>query len=163
MDVDYEDDDPYGLEIEAMDSLKPGDVVVHSTDTGGTNAPWGELMTTAAQQRGSVGCVCDSNVRDCLQIKALGFPVFCAGVRPLDSKGRGRVMAYDVPIRCGEVLVQPGDLIASDFDGIVVIPRHVEEQALLLAAEKLRAESKSHAELLQGRTLREVYDKYGVL
>ena len=66
MDVDYDDDDPYGLEIEAMDSLGAGDVVVHSTDAVGTNAPWGELMTTAAKQRGSVGCICDSNVRDCL-------------------------------------------------------------------------------------------------
>ena len=163
MDVDYDDDDPYGLEIEAMDSLGAGDVVVHSTDAVGTNAPWGELMTTAAKQRGSVGCICDSNVRDCLQIKALGFPVFCNGIRPLDSKGRGKVMAYDVPVRCGNVLVRPGDLIFSDFDGIVAIPRNVEKQILSLAAEKLRTELKSRSELLQGRTLREVYDKYGVL
>lgn len=163
MDVDHDDGDPYALEIEAMDSLRPGDVVVHSTDASGTNAPWGELMTTAAQQRGSVGCVCDSNVRDCLQIKALGFPVFCSGIRPLDSKGRGKVMAYDVPIRCGEVLVSPGDLVFSDFDGIVVIPRHVEGQTLSLAAEKLRAESQSRSELLLGRTLRETYERYGVL
>ncbi len=163
MEVDYVGDDPYGLEIEAMDTLHAGDVVVHSTDASGSNAPWGELMTTAAKQRGCVGCICDSNIRDCLQIKAMGFPVFCTGIRPLDSKGRGRVMAYDVPVRCGDVLVEPHDLIFADFDGIVVIPQRLEVEVLRAAEEKLHAESKSRAELMQGRTLREVYDKYQVL
>ena len=94
MEADYADPaDPYGLEIEAVDSLSPGDVVVHSTDFAGTNAPWGELMSTAAQYRGAVGCVCDSQVRDCLKIIDLNFPVYYAGIRPLDSLGRGRVMA----------------------------------------------------------------------
>lgn len=77
METDYADEkDPYGLEIEAIDSLRPGDVVVHSTDSAGTNAPWGELMSTAAQCRGAVGCVCDSQIRDCLKIIELGFPVY---------------------------------------------------------------------------------------
>ena len=49
MEVDYVvDDDPYGLEIEIVDSLRPGDVIVHSTDHSGTNAPWGELLSTVA-------------------------------------------------------------------------------------------------------------------
>jgi regulator of RNase E activity RraA len=164
METDYVvEEDPYGLEIESVDSLRPGDVAVHSTDYAGTNAPWGELMSTAAKMRGAVGCICDSQIRDCLKIKQLGFPVFCAGIRPLDSMGRGRVMAYDVPVRCGEVLVRPGELVFADFDGIVVVPRQVEERVLLLAAEKVGKESHSRAELLQGRTLREVYQKYGVL
>ena len=108
MDTDYVvEGDPYGLEIEAMDSLKPEDVVVHSTDAGLTNAPWGELMTTVAKGNGAVGCICDSLIRDCQKIVKLEFPVFHAGIRPVDSKGRGRVMAYDVPVRCGDVLVCP--------------------------------------------------------
>jgi regulator of RNase E activity RraA len=164
MDTDYVvESDPYGLEIEAMDSLRPGDVVVHSTDHAGANAPWGELMSTVAKARGAVGCVCDSQVRDCRRIVALGFPVFHRGIRPVDSMGRGRVMAYDVPVRCGEVLVSPGDLIFADFDGIVVVPREVEERILERAAEKSGRESASRAELAQGKTLREVYDRYGVL
>lgn len=164
MEVDYVvQDDPYGLEIEAMDSLRPGDVVVHSTDHSGTNAPWGELMSTVAKQRGAVGCVCDSQIRDCNRIIELGFPVYYAGIRPLDSMGRGRVMAYDVPVMCGQVLVHPGELIFADFDGIVVIPRAVEDQSLRLAAEKAGKESSSRKELMQGRTLREVYNKYSVL
>jgi len=164
METDYiVEDDPYGLEIEAMDSLGPGDVAVHSTDYGGTNAPWGELMSTVAQRNGAVGCVCDSQVRDCNRIIDMGFPVYCAGIRPLDSQGRGRVMAYDVPITCGDVLVQPLDLVFADFDGVVVIPRQVEDEVLERAREKAGKESASRAELLAGKTLREVYDKYGVL
>jgi regulator of RNase E activity RraA len=164
METDHvQDDDPYGLEIEAMDSLKPGDVVVHSTDYSGTNAPWGELMSTVARRNGAVGCVCDSQIRDCDKIIELGFPVYYAGIRPVDSKGRGIVMAYDVPVRCGEVLVQPGSLIFGDFDGIVVVPREVEEAVLLNAQEKVRKENLSRKELHQGKSLREVYDKYAVL
>jgi 4-hydroxy-4-methyl-2-oxoglutarate aldolase len=156
-------DDPYRLEIEAMDSLKAGDVIVHSTDYSGTNAPWGELMTTVAQRNGAVGCVCDSQIRDCVRIIEIGFPVYCAGIRPLDSKGRGVVMDYDVPVRCGEVLVEPGSLIFADFDGIVVVPREIEETVVLKAEQKIVKENLSRKELHQGKTLREVFDKHGVL
>ncbi len=157
------EDDPYGLEIEVIDSLRPGDVVVHSTDYAGTNAPWGELMSTVAKHNGAVGCVCDSQIRDCVKIIQMGFPVYYAGIRPLDSMGRGRVVEYDVPIRCGDVVVRPGELVFADYDGIVVIPREVEVEVLRLAQEKVGDESQSRAELLAGKTLREVYDKYGVL
>lgn len=162
--VDYVDeDDPYGLEIEAMDALTAGDVVVHSTDFSGTNAPWGELMSTLAVQKGVAGCVCDSQIRDCVRIVEMGFPVYYAGIRPLDSQGRGRVVDYDVPIRCGEVLVRPGELVVADFDGIVVIPRDVETQVLTLACQKVGKESRSRQALRAGKSLREVYDTYGVL
>ena len=157
------EDDPYGLELEAMDCLKPGDVSIHNTDYGGTNAPWGELMSTAAKMRGAVGCVCDSQIRDCQKIIDLGFPVFMAGIRPLDSQGRGRVMAYDVPIICGDVKVNPGDIVFTDFDGVVVIPVSLGEQVLESALEKVEKESLSRGELLEGRLLKEVYAKYGVL
>lgn len=164
METDYRNqEDPYGLEIEAMDSLQPGDVVVHSTDHAGTNAPWGELMSTVAQRSGVTGCVCDSQVRDCLKIIDMAFPVYYTGIQPLDSQGRGLVMAYDVPVRCGDVLVHPGNLIFADFDGIVVIPAAVEDQTIELALKKVHSESASRKELLAGKTLREVFDKYGVL
>jgi 4-hydroxy-4-methyl-2-oxoglutarate aldolase len=164
MDTDYvSDTDPYGLEITAMDSLGRGDVAVHSTDAAGTNAPWGELMSTVAKRNGAVGCVCDSNIRDCLKIIAIGFPVFYAGIRPLDSLGRGRVMAYDVPVRCGGVLVRPGELVFADFDGVVVLPREVEDEVLARAFEKVTKENHSRRDLLNGDSLRTVFDRYGVL
>lgn len=164
MDADYIDAaDPYGMEIAAMDSLKPGDVAVHSTDPAGTNAPWGELMSTVAKHNGATGCICDSNIRDCRKIIALKFPVFYAGIRPLDSLGRGRVMAYDVPVRCGDVLVRPGELVFADFDGIVVVPRELEDEALTRAFDKVTKENHSRRDLMRGDTLRTVFDRYGVL
>jgi 4-hydroxy-4-methyl-2-oxoglutarate aldolase len=164
MDTDYVvDTDPYGLEIAAMDSLGPGDVAVHSTDAAGTNAPWGELMSTVAKRNGAVGCVCDSNIRDCRKIIAMEFPVFYAGIRPLDSLGRGRVMAYDVPVRCGGVLVNPGELVFADFDGVVVLPRDMEDEVLARAFDKVTKENHSRRDLLNGDSLRTVFDRYGVL
>jgi regulator of RNase E activity RraA len=164
METDYVvENDPYGLEIEAMDSLKPGDVAVHSTDHAGTNAPWGELMSTLAKRNGATGCICDSQIRDCQKIIEIGFPIFYRGIRPLDSMGRGRVMAYDVPVRCGEALVNPGELVFADFDGVVVVPRTVEDEVLQLAEEKVGKENATRRELLKGRSLRDVYNEYGVL
>jgi 4-hydroxy-4-methyl-2-oxoglutarate aldolase len=160
MDTDHIAEDPYGLEIEVMDSLRPNEVVIHSTDQGGTNAPWGELMSTIAKRRGTAGCVCDSQIRDCVKIIEMGFPVFYAGIRPLDSKGRAIVVEYDVPVRCGEVLVNPGEIVYADFDGVVVIPKAAEDEVFEKALEKVERENLSRKELLQGKSLREVYDKY---
>lgn len=164
METDYvSQDNPYGKEIEAMDSLSEGDVVIHSTDSSGTNAPWGELMSTISKVKGVSGCICDSQIRDCVKIKELSFPVFYAGIRPLDSKGRGLVVDYDVPVKCGEVIVNKGDIIFSDFDGVVVIPQQIENKLFELAKEKIARENISRKELLLGASLREVYDKYGAL
>ena len=157
------EDNPYGLEIEAMDSLKNHDVAVHSTDYAGTNAPWGELMSTIAKRNGAAGCVCDSQIRDCVKIMKMRFPVYYAGIRPLDSKGRAIVQAYDVPIRCGEVLVNPGDIVYADFDGIVVVPKSVELDVFQKANEKVNKENLSRKELLNGKSLQEVYNKYHAL
>jgi len=163
METDYIERDAYDLEIEAVDSLTKNDVVVHSTDNANTNAPWGELMSTIAKRNGAVGVICDSMVRDCKKMVEMGFPVFYTGIKPVDSLGRGRMMAYDVPVKCGGVLVRAGDLIFTDFDGVVVVPREIEDQVLSLAYDKVTKESQSRNDLLNGDTLRAVYDRYGVL
>ena len=163
METDYVESDAYDLEIEAVDSLRANEVVVHSTDNACSNAPWGELMSTIAKRNGAVGSICDSMIRDCRKIIEIGFPLFYTGIRPVDSLGRGRVMAYDVPVKCGGVLVNSGDLIFADFDGVVVVPRQVEDKALELAYEKVFKENKSRMDLLNGDSLRTVYDRYGVL
>ena len=164
METDYVvEEDPYGGEIDVVDSLRPGDVIVHSTDYSGKIAPWGELMSTISKRNGSVGCVCDAMIRDCVRIVDMGYPVYYAAIGPLDSMGRGRVQAYDVPIRCGEVLVNPGDLIYADYDGIVVIPKAVEKDALSAAREKVGKENLTREALLAGRSLRDVYNTYHVL
>jgi len=164
METDHvHEDNPYGLEIEAMDSLNAGEVVIHSTDYSGTNAPWGELMSTVAKTKGVAGCVCDSQIRDCVRIIKMGFPVYYTGIRPLDSKGRAIVQAYDVPVRCGEVVVYPGDIVYADFDGIVVVPSALTGEVFRLAEQKVSMENYSRKELLEGKSLRYVYDKYKAL
>jgi hypothetical protein len=81
----------------------------------------------------------------------------------LNNMGRGIVMADDVPIRCADVLVKPGNLIFADSDGIAVVPREIEELVFVKAQEKARKENLSRKKLLDGKSLREVDLKYGVL
>lgn len=163
VDMYHVDDDPYGLEIEAVDSILPGEVVVVSTGRSRRNAPWGELLSTAAVARGARGAIVDGLVRDVRRIQEMKFPLFAAGFKPVDSKGRGRVTAYGVPVECGGVLVHPGDLIFADLDGIVAIPAAVVEDAIRLARDKAQRETHTRDELKNGAYLRTVYDKYGVL
>jgi 4-hydroxy-4-methyl-2-oxoglutarate aldolase len=162
-DVFYQPDDPYGLEIEAVDSILPGEVVAVSTGQSIRNAPWGELLSTAARARGARGAVVDGLVRDVKTIQRLGFPVFAAGIKPVDSKGRGLVVDYNVPVQCGGITVKPGDLIFADYDGVVVIPADLLEKTLKLAEEKVTRENHSRRALLEGAYLSNVYAKYGVL
>jgi regulator of RNase E activity RraA len=162
-DMFYIPEDPYGLEIEAMDSILLGEVVVISTCESRRNAPWGELLSTAALVRGARGAVVDGLVRDVRTIQKLSFPVFAAGIKPVDSRGRGQVVDYNVPVLCGGVLVNPGDLIFADYDGIVAIPAELVKDALKIARIKVSKELNSRKDLLNGSLLAQVYAKYGVL
>jgi 4-hydroxy-4-methyl-2-oxoglutarate aldolase len=163
MDVHYISDDPYALEIEALDSVLPGEVVVVGTGESKRNAPWGELLSTAAMARGARGAVVDGLIRDVKKILSLGFPVFAAGMKPVDSRGRGIVIDYNVPVECGGVTVSPGDLIVADFDGVLAIPAGAVDEAVKLATDKVSRENSTRAELMKGALLRDVYEKYGVL
>lgn len=162
-DIYHIPDEPYRIEIEAVDSLLPGEVAVIGTGQSTRNAPWGELLSTAAKARGARGAVVDGLVRDVGKIEEIGFPVFAAGIKPVDSMGRGVVTAYNLPVECGEVLVQPGDFVFGDRDGIIVVPREMVKQTIELAADKVRRENSTRAELVDGAYLRDVFAKYGVL
>jgi 4-hydroxy-4-methyl-2-oxoglutarate aldolase len=155
--------DPYAIEIEAVDSLLPGEVAVVGTQKSIRNAPWGELLSTASRARGARGAVVDGLVRDAQKSEELGFPVFASGIKPVDSLGRGCVTAYNVPVECGEVIVYAGDFVFADFDGVVVVPQAVVSEVIELATDKVQRENGSRAELLKGAYLRDVYQKYGVL
>jgi 4-hydroxy-4-methyl-2-oxoglutarate aldolase len=162
-DMHYIPDDPYSLEIEAIDSILPGEVVVVSTSESIRNAPWGELMSTAARTRGARGAIVDGLIRDVKTIEKLGFQIFASGIKPVDSRGRGQVVDYNVPIECGGVLVHPGDLIVADYDGVVAIPAELVAPVVERAHAKATKENQSRAALVNGAYLSEVYAKYGVL
>jgi regulator of RNase E activity RraA len=155
--------DPYAKEIEAMDSILPGEVIMVSTAGSTQNAPWGELLSTAARARGAKGAVIDGLVRDVRKIQDTGFPVFARGIKPVDSKGRGIIIDYNVPIDCAGARVSPGDLIVADYDGVIVVPAEVLPNVIQLATDKVARENGSRAELKNGAFLRDVFAKYGVL
>ncbi|MEP7199927.1 MAG: RraA family protein [Chloroflexota bacterium] len=163
VDVYHVRDDGYDKEIAFVDALQPDEVVVACTNRSTRTGLWGELLSTAARARGARGTITDGFVRDVKRIVRMGFPVFAVGMRPVDSRGRSIVFEYDVPIECGGVPVQGGDLIFGDIDGVVVVPQAVVNQAITEALHKVRQENASRAELEQGGYLRDVYAKYQVL
>lgn len=154
---------PYELEIQLVDSLKPFEVPVFACSSSSRIGPWGELLSTAAQARGSAGAVMDGCTRDVRAIRSMKFPVFHGGIAPLDSKGRGRVMALDIPIQCAGVQVEPGDLIMGDADGLVVIPKSAEKDVLEIAFNKVSGEHDTLRDLKRGDKLAEVFARYGIL
>ena len=155
--------DPYRLEIEAVDTLKPGDVMVAATGPSTRTCFWGELLSTASKLRGARGAVVDGYVRDVRMITEMRWPVFSTGMSPVDSAGRSIVVEYGSPVQCGDVLVREGDIIFGDVDGLVAIPREAEEEAVRRALEKVEGENRTRAALESGMTLTEVYAKYGLL
>ena len=154
---------PYELEIAIVDDLRPGDVAVFACNGSSRIAPWGSLLSTATRARGAVGCVTDGFVRDVREIRAMQMPVYHGGIAPLDSKGRGHIVAVDVPIVCGGVKVSPGDLVFGDADGLVVVPQAIEAKVLEIAFDKINGERHTMRELIEGAFLRDVYARYGVL
>jgi 4-hydroxy-4-methyl-2-oxoglutarate aldolase len=154
---------PYELEIALIDSLAKNEIPVFACSNPARIAPWGELLSTAAQVRGAAGALMDGAVRDIKAIRAMNFPVFHGGIGPLDTKGRGRVMAIDVPVRCAGVKIASGDLIFGDADGVVVVPRAIEEKVLALAFEKIKGEKRTLDDLRAGEKLGDVFAKYGIL
>lgn len=163
LDVYEVPDEPYQQEIAAVDSLKQNDVLVCSTNGSTRICFWGELLSTAARVRGARGAVIDGFIRDARQIMAMRFPIFTTGITPVDSNGRGEVVAYNVPIECGGVTVHPGDIVFGDADGVVIIPQAVETKVIAAALEKVNGENRTRDALREGTTLREVYDEYGIL
>ena len=154
---------PYELEIRLVDDLKVDEIPVFACSNPRRVAPWGELLSTAARARGAAGALMDGCTRDVKAIRAMGFPVFHGGIAPLDSKGRGRVMAIDVPIEIGGVKVSTGDLVFGDADGVVVIPRAREHEVLRLALEKVEGERNTLRDLQAGHKLADVFARYGIL
>jgi 4-hydroxy-4-methyl-2-oxoglutarate aldolase len=158
-----EGSNPYELEIALIDSLEKDQIPVFACSNPARIAPWGELLSTASRVRGAAGALMDGCVRDIKPIREMRFPVFHGGIAPLDSKGRGKIMAIDVPIECGGVKVESGDLIFGDADGVVVVPKAHEKRVLDLAFDKISGERNTLADLRRGDKLADVFARYGIL
>lgn len=158
-----EPNEPYKNELDFMESLKSGDVVV-ATQCGATTAGlWGALLSTGAKYKEAKGAVIDGISRDTRAIKDMKFPVFVKGIAPGDSKGRIEIINYNQLIKCGGVWVNPGDVVFGDDDGVVVIPQEIALEVVELAEEKFEKEKKFMKGLHNGASVKEMFDKYGVL
>src|SRR5262245_32754367 len=159
----HEDPRPYELELQAVDSCKPDDVLIAAAGGSVRSGLWGELLSTAARRSGCVGAIVDGAVRDVAKMSAMGFPVFARGTSPYDSRDRNRVIDVDVPVGIDGVQFSPGNLVIADADGIVVVPREVEAEAVGAAWEKVHAENVVREAVAGGMTAGEAFRKYDVL
>lgn len=162
-DLFHEDPAPYELELYAVDSCQPGEILIAAAGGSMRSGIWGELLTTAAKNQGCVGAIVDGAIRDVDKIEAKGFPVLARGTCLYDSLHRQRVTDVDVPVEIDGVTFSPGDLVMADRDGIVVIPQAVEQETLKRAWEKVHAESITRDAIRNGMKAAEAYEKYGVL
>lgn len=154
---------PYQGELEFIDSLEPGDVVV-ATQSGAMNAGlWGGLLSTGARYRGARGAVVDGITRDTKAIMGMKFPVFMRGIGPADSKGRIDVINHHLRIKCAGAWVNPGDVIFGDNDGVVVVPQDIAIDIVRLAEEKYEKEKNFEGGLRKGATVAEMFERYKIL
>jgi len=154
---------PFQMEMELLDSTKPGQLIVAECNAKKMSAFWGGLLTNAAVGHGVSGVVVDGGVRDYDEICELKFPVFSAGMTPYDSLGRMDGRDRDIPVVCGGVKVSPGDLVFADVVGVVVVPQQIVDEVIAKAWEKVRGESRVREELRSGKGVEETFRKYGVL
>lgn len=153
---------PFGLVFEALDDLKEGEIYI-ATGSSLRYALWGGLMSTRAIHLKAAGAVLDGYVRDANEIEALGFTVFCRGTYAQDQGPRGKVIDYRTPIEIEGVRIEPGDLLFGDREGVLVIPRAVEQEAVQRALDKVRTENKVAAAIRNGMSAREAFDTFGVM
>lgn len=163
MDFSHDDPDTYELELKAVDSVQPDDIIVCATANSHRSGIWGELLTTAAVRRGAVGVVTDGGVRDVAKIEALGFPVFSRFLSPYDSFNRQKVFAYDIRVEIDDVTIEPGDMVVADRDGVAVVPARLATQILALALDKAGKEDQFRDAVKAGMSLYAAYEKYHVL
>lgn len=161
-DIFHEPEIPFGLMLEALDSLQPHEVYV-AAGASPRYALWGELMSTAARSRGATGAVLAGHTRDTRGILAMNFPVFCYGRYAQDQRGRGQVIAHHAPLEIDGVLVRPGDIVFGDMDGVLIVPREVEAEVINEALDRSRKEKRAKDDLARGRPASEVFRDYGIL
>ena len=137
----------YGLKM-----AKPGDILVVEAGGFPDGAFWGELMSLMAKRKGIGGIVLDTGVRDRKKLGEIGFPVFSRSVIPVgtlkDSPG-----SINIPVQCGGVVVNPGDIIVGDDDGVVVIPKEEAKKVLENALGIMKKEEEIRKRVALGEVL----------
>jgi regulator of RNase E activity RraA len=162
-DIAHADPRPYELELRAVDSCRPDDVLIAAAGGSLRSGIWGELLSTAARNRGCVGVIVDGAVRDVARMREMGFAVFARARCPYDSKDRQRVIDLDVSVEIDGVRFGPGDLVVADEDGVVVVPRAVEPAVVRRAWDKVHAENEVRDAIRGGLGAADAFARFGVL
>lgn len=153
---------PFGYLFEALDDLKADEVYICS-GASPRYALWGGLMTTRAIYTGAAGAVLDGYARDTNEIFDLDFPCFAYGSYAQDQGPRGKVVDWRVPIEIKGVLVEPGDIVFGDIDGVLIIPDRVAEEAFTRAVEKARGEKVVEEAIRGGMSAASAWEKYRIM
>jgi regulator of RNase E activity RraA len=153
---------PCGLMLDALDDLRPGEVYLCS-GASPEFALWGELMSTAARNRGAAGAVVNGYSRDTRGILGMGFPTFSWGPYAKDQRPRGKVLDFRCTLHIGPVRIEPGDIVFGDIDGVCVIPREAEEEVIRRSMEKALGERRVFEAIKGGMGAVEAWDIYGIM
>ena len=153
---------PFGLMLEALDDLREDEVYI-CTGSSPSYALVGELMCTRMQVLGAAGAVVNGFHRDTKGLLELKFPCFSYGRYAQDQGPRGKVIDFRVPIEIEGVRVNPGDIVFGDLDGVLVIPREIEEEVITRAYEKATGEKMVAEAIRSGMGAKESFEKHGIM
>jgi len=152
----------FGLMLEALDDLKPGEIYV-ATGSSPRYALWGELMATRAGILGARGALVNGFARDADGIRELGFPCFATGIYAQDQGPRGKVIDYRTAVEIDGIRIEPGALLFGDKEGVLVIPTEVEGEVIGRSLEKARGEKKVGEAIAGGMSAVEAFATYGIM
>jgi len=141
----------------ALHLAGPGDILVVESGTGCNSGLWGELMSISAITRRLAGTVIDGAARDRVKIQQLGYPVFARrfAIRKTRKEQYGEIQCS---IRCGQLTVNPGDILLADADGILAISPDRLEDTLAVTIERARKEFEIESQIESGKSIFEILE-----